>query len=73
MSDSENLSKLYLQGVNDGYNFFFDRKDMTNININDGKTEEERAYLMGLIEGKTDAEEDLEDGIVDEFGEPTEE
>ena len=58
MSDSENLSKLYLQGVNDGYNFFFDGKDMTNININDGKT---------------DAEEDLEDGIVDEFGEPTEE
>ena len=46
---------------------------MTNININDGKTVEERAYLMGLIEGKTDAEEDLEDGIVDEFGEPTEE
>ena len=66
MSNSESLSKLYLQGVNDG-------KDMANININDGKTEEERAYLMGLIEGKTDAEEDLEDGIVDEFGEPTEE
>ena len=49
MSNSENLSKLYLHVVNDGYNFFFDRKDMTNININDGKTEEERAYLMGLI------------------------
>ena len=73
MSNSENLSKLYLQGVHDGYNFFFDGKDMTNININGGKTDEERGYLMGLIEGKTDAEQDLEDAIIEEFGELTEE
>ena len=59
---------LYLQGVNDGYRFFFEGKSVESIQLNGDKNEDEQAYLLGVLEGFEDAKEDLEDGIVDEFG-----
>lgn len=68
MVDGKRNSEMYLKGVKDGYTAFFENKDQAEIIIDDDKSEGEKCYLLGLIEGREDAREDLEDGVVDEFG-----
>lgn len=63
---------LYLQGVNDGYRFFFEGISVESIQLKGNNNEDEQAYLLGVLEGFEDAKEDLEDGIVDEFGDELE-
>ncbi len=60
--------EMYMKGVNDGYKSFFENRNQPKIVIDDDKSEEEKCYLLGLIEGRDDAREDLDDGVVDEFG-----
>lgn len=68
MVDGKRNAELYLKGVTDGYNAFFENKEQSEIIIDDDKSEGEKCYLLGLIEGREDAREDLADGVVDEFG-----
>lgn len=66
--DTKRNVEMYTKGVNDGYESFFKDRNQAEIIIDDGNSEEEKFYLLGMIEGRKDAEEDLSDGIVDEFG-----
>ena len=66
--DAKRNAEMYMKGVNDGYKSFFENKNQSEIFIDDGKSEEEKCYLLGFIEGREDAREDLDDGVVDEFG-----
>ena len=66
--DTKRNVEMYTKGVNDGYESFFKDRNRAEIIIDDGNSEEKKFYLLGMIEGRKDAEEDLSDGIVDEFG-----